>query len=359
MVKHRRSGDSYDRKAFNRKEAAIALFKHALDDRGIKLWQHQALCERIPNPDPQHMLTLKDISDARRELIKEILLTGGDLEHLLNVPAAEWAGLRLNHPEYRGTLRTFINKVFGFYPKTGDIRIQKKQEYLYLFSYAFEDEMLERERLMQESLEGDPVVEKFSCTTVDMPDHNTHLKQIQRAIDEALKTLDKKSAEVVRLHSGLNDKRKKHTFKEIGERYELGGSRMQQIYERAIEKLRHPLAVRILRTVFGNEGEQDFFNGDHNYHYPASASGVLTPYQIDLLRLRTCEIRDAATEHDVGKTVNITVATLDEFSADPELIMNARPSVLYPYQGRKRTRSSVEVFQDSMNLLRQAFPEYL
>ncbi len=69
-------------------------------------------------------------------------------------------------------------------------------------------------------------------------EHIMH-KTLNNHITEALKGLDQREREIIRLRFGLNN-RKKLTLEQVGEKYQITRERVRQIGNRALEKLRKP-----------------------------------------------------------------------------------------------------------------------
>ncbi|MDR3020538.1 MAG: RNA polymerase sigma factor RpoD/SigA [Treponema sp.] len=70
------------------------------------------------------------------------------------------------------------------------------------------------------------------------PYADTERRMIEAGIDEALDTLKKYEADIIRCHFGLG--RQAMSLKEIGTRYNLSKERIRQIEERALSRLRNP-----------------------------------------------------------------------------------------------------------------------
>jgi len=78
------------------------------------------------------------------------------------------------------------------------------------------------------------------------PDKEIEFSFMKTAIDDALETLDKNEADIIRCHYGLD--RQAMSLKEIGVLYNLSKERIRQIEERAILRLKNPLRTRKLKA---------------------------------------------------------------------------------------------------------------
>jgi len=70
---------------------------------------------------------------------------------------------------------------------------------------------------------------------------------LQRPIAEQLATLSPRKERIVRLYLGFDGP--PMTFNEIGRELKISDSRVQQIFNRAIRDLRHPLRANNLRNI--------------------------------------------------------------------------------------------------------------
>jgi RNA polymerase sigma factor (sigma-70 family) len=73
------------------------------------------------------------------------------------------------------------------------------------------------------------------------PADDNEREELRRMVDVALRTLDRRAAEIVRLHFGLKDGEEGLTLEEIGQQFGLTKERVRQIEARSLEKLRHVL----------------------------------------------------------------------------------------------------------------------
>ena len=100
----------------------------------------------------------------------------------------------------------------------------------------------------------EPVDDSDNCLGDTMPDPNGYMpssleKQAnQEIINEALNTLSIREADILRKKFGIGCKPK--NMDQLCEEYGLSSSRIAQIQERAIQKLRNPFRQAILRDVF-------------------------------------------------------------------------------------------------------------
>jgi len=78
------------------------------------------------------------------------------------------------------------------------------------------------------------------------PDKDIEFSFMKIAIEDALETLDKNEADIIRCHYGLGCKAM--SLKEIGALYNLSKERIRQIEERAILRLKNPLRTRKLKA---------------------------------------------------------------------------------------------------------------
>ncbi|NOZ61718.1 MAG: RNA polymerase sigma factor RpoD/SigA [Calditrichaeota bacterium] len=82
------------------------------------------------------------------------------------------------------------------------------------------------------------------------PDKQLMNESLKIELNEALSTLSKREAEVVKLYFGLNSETPL-TLEEIGEHFELTRERVRQIKEKALRRLRHASRSRALRSYLG------------------------------------------------------------------------------------------------------------
>jgi len=82
------------------------------------------------------------------------------------------------------------------------------------------------------------------------PDKELMNESLKIELNEALATLTKREAEVVKLYFGLNSETPL-TLEEIGEHFKLTRERVRQIKEKALRRLRHASRSRALRSYLG------------------------------------------------------------------------------------------------------------
>ncbi|HDL78305.1 MAG TPA: sigma-70 family RNA polymerase sigma factor, partial [Bacteroidetes bacterium] len=86
--------------------------------------------------------------------------------------------------------------------------------------------------------------------TADAPDEDLLEESLKKELENVLRTLTSRQAEIVRLYFGLGIERPL-TLEEIGERFRLTRERVRQIKEKAIQRLRHSSRSRKLRHYLG------------------------------------------------------------------------------------------------------------
>jgi RNA polymerase primary sigma factor len=82
------------------------------------------------------------------------------------------------------------------------------------------------------------------------PDKDLLTDSLRKEIERALNKLIPREADIIRFYFGLNGKHT-HTLTEIGEEFNLTNERVRQIKARAIEKLKHTMICRVLKTYLG------------------------------------------------------------------------------------------------------------
>jgi RNA polymerase primary sigma factor len=78
------------------------------------------------------------------------------------------------------------------------------------------------------------------------PESTTDREMLREEVRRALSALTQREREVIELRFGLLDDHD-HTLEEVGRRLKVTRERVRQIEERAIRKLRHPAASRLLK----------------------------------------------------------------------------------------------------------------
>ncbi|HEX8995274.1 MAG TPA: sigma-70 family RNA polymerase sigma factor [Ktedonobacterales bacterium] len=81
---------------------------------------------------------------------------------------------------------------------------------------------------------------------VEGPEGSTDREMLREEVRRALSALTQREREVIELRFGLLDDHD-HTLEEVGQRLKVTRERVRQIEERAIRKLRHPAASRLLK----------------------------------------------------------------------------------------------------------------
>jgi RNA polymerase primary sigma factor len=79
------------------------------------------------------------------------------------------------------------------------------------------------------------------------PDKELLTDSLRKEIERALNKLTPREADIIRLYFGLKGKYT-HTLAEIGEEFSLTIERVRQIKVKAIEKLKHTMICRVLKT---------------------------------------------------------------------------------------------------------------
>ena len=89
------------------------------------------------------------------------------------------------------------------------------------------------------------------------PDDSAMNTQLHEQIEDALKGLNPREAEIIRMRFGLEDGRE-HTLEEVGRKFSITRERVRQIEVKAIEKLKHPLRNRKLKSFLSPAGEAGY-----------------------------------------------------------------------------------------------------
>jgi len=95
--------------------------------------------------------------------------------------------------------------------------------------------------------EEENMYDVLSSGDTTSPDKELLMDSLRKEIERALNTLTRREANVIRFYFGLNGVQT-HTLVEIGEEFNLTNERVRQIKARAIEKLKHTMICRILKT---------------------------------------------------------------------------------------------------------------
>jgi len=94
------------------------------------------------------------------------------------------------------------------------------------------------------------LVDVIENAAQEPPDVNLLDESLRIEIERALKSLDEREAEVLRLYFGIEQEHPL-TLEEIGQKFNLTRERVRQIKEKAITRLRHTTRSQALRTFLG------------------------------------------------------------------------------------------------------------
>ena len=94
----------------------------------------------------------------------------------------------------------------------------------------------------EESELGDFIADERITAPIEVAEQEMLGEYLRRV----LQTLTPREARILRLRFGLQDGRR-HTLKELGERFGLSKERIRQIQHHALRRLRHPSRARLLR----------------------------------------------------------------------------------------------------------------
>ena len=94
----------------------------------------------------------------------------------------------------------------------------------------------------EESTLGDMIEDTRSRGPMEMTDYQLLREEIRKVLDN----LTTRERQVIELRFGLRDNHD-YTLEEVGKKLRVTRERVRQIEERAIRKLRHPQASRILK----------------------------------------------------------------------------------------------------------------
>jgi len=98
--------------------------------------------------------------------------------------------------------------------------------------------------------EEENMYDVLSGEDASSPDKELLMDSLRIEIERALNKLTPREADIIRLFFGLNSNCT-NTLAEIGEKFNLTNERVRQIKEKAIEKLKHIMICRILKTYLG------------------------------------------------------------------------------------------------------------
>lgn len=111
---------------------------------------------------------------------------------------------------------------------------------------------ISQEPLSLDSLTGDEEKSRLGDFIEDpnasLPSDATNLRVLRDSLREILDTLEPKEQEILIMRYGLEDGRLR-TLKETGERQGISRERVRQIESKAMQKLKHPSRLRLLREL--------------------------------------------------------------------------------------------------------------
>jgi RNA polymerase primary sigma factor len=81
----------------------------------------------------------------------------------------------------------------------------------------------------------------------EAPEEFVMNRALKQDIEDVLKTLEQKEADIIRFRYGLGDRRPL-SLKEIGDRFNLTKERIRQIEKKAIKRLQHPIRQQVLES---------------------------------------------------------------------------------------------------------------
>ena len=82
---------------------------------------------------------------------------------------------------------------------------------------------------------------------------------IKEKINEALKLLKEREAEVLKMRFGIEDGNE-HTLREIAKQFGVTPSRIGQIEAKALRRLKHPTRRRELKKIYDKLGPKEIYN---------------------------------------------------------------------------------------------------
>lgn len=103
---------------------------------------------------------------------------------------------------------------------------------------------------------GASLAERTADPRAESPDAPTHRRALRRAIARSLTSLPRREAEVLRLYFGLDDGEAR-TLGAIARRMEVSRSRVRQLRDRALRRLRSGPAGMVLASFFDGRAEPD------------------------------------------------------------------------------------------------------
>lgn len=107
----------------------------------------------------------------------------------------------------------------------------------------FPDVVLDlQKRVVDIRIDGEEIAALLEYTATVLPtieDHVGH-HELEETVKHALLALTPREEEIIRLCFGINKDGAEHTYKDIGDNKKLSRSRIQQIANKALRKLRSP-----------------------------------------------------------------------------------------------------------------------
>jgi RNA polymerase sigma factor (sigma-70 family) len=117
------------------------------------------------------------------------------------------------------------------------------------------------------------------------PEENFIIDEEKRLIREAVGTLRKREQEVIRGRFGLDCE--EVSVREVGNKMDITGSRVQQIEVRALRRLRHPSRSRMLRWGVPNVSPEDILKEKENTRLEKEeAQDIVDNTKIDAINKR-------------------------------------------------------------------------
>jgi RNA polymerase primary sigma factor len=140
----------------------------------------------------------------------------------------------------------FIEKQQSSHGEAGEIASllnMKKDHVTKLLDISKEILSLDNPVYKHQALPLKDLVEDVKYST---PHNDAEESFLKRDIENALNTLGKDEADIIRCHYGLG--RQPMSLKEIGVRYNLSKERIRQIEEKALSRLRNPVRAKKLQA---------------------------------------------------------------------------------------------------------------
>ena len=150
-------------------------------------------------------------------------------------------------------------------------------------------------------------------------------KDIEMIHEVLKKRLSSREFEAIQMRFRFGEEEsKKHTYQEIGEKFDVTKERVRQICAKAIRILRHPANSRELRWLFRDALETDFAKTRDNLVEASKAVGCLKDFEGVIKDLRAksdpdTNIRDLDLSPRAYNCLrNANIETLRELSSWPE-----------------------------------------